>query len=362
MSMNLELSAVAQTQYANLAQAARQHDLRRTIADLPGGFVTKTIKGNTYCYYQYKLPDRTPQQIYIGPNDESTLSIIATHKSLPLNKTRKHLMDMCESVTALGCYSVIPKHAKVLTRLADHGLFRAGSVLVGTHAYLSYQNRFGLIWNGGETTVDLDFAHPGKNISIAIAETTKIDGHAAIESLKMGFFPVNEGTRYVKDDEPDFDLDFLTCLHRGGNSPLPMPQLNLTLQPLRFMEFSMENPAISVLIATSGPIVVNVPRPERFALAKLMLYPERLAGTQPEKARKDLWQAASLIDYLSANDPVALLAAWNDLLERGPTWRKLANIGFQALKQRHPDIQCAISLNAEVSRAIQDERSERPDV
>lgn len=338
-----ELSAVAQTQYANLAQAARQHDLRRSIADLPGGFVTKVIKGQSYWYYQFKQPDRTPQQFYIGPDDEATRTLLSAHKSPLVLRARKHLSDMCEAATALGCYSVIPKHAKVLERLTDHGLFRAGGVLVGTHAYLSYQNRFGIRWTGGETTVDLDFAHPGKNISIAINEGLKIDVHSAIESLKMGFLPVNEGTRYIKYDEPDFDLDFLTCLHRKGDAPIKMSQLNLTLQPLRFMEFSMQEPTVSVLLASSGPIVTNVPRPERYALAKLVLYPERLVGTQPEKANKDLLQAASLIDYLSQNEPDALQAAWSDLLTRGPTWRKLAQQGFSALQQRYPNIRCVIS-------------------
>lgn len=343
MPMFFEVSAAAQTQYANLAQAARQHDFQRSIADLPGGFVTKAIKGHDYWYYQYKLPDRTPQQIYIGPDDEATRVLLAAHKNPLAQRARKHLSDMCEAVAALGCYSVIPKHAKVLERLADHGLFRAGGVLVGTHAYLSYQNRFGIRWTGGETTVDLDFAHPGKNISIAINENLNIDGHGAIESLKMGFLPVNGGTRYVKDDEPDFDLDFLTCLHRGGDEPVKMSQLNLTLQPLRFMEFSMQDPAVSVLVASSGPIVTNVPRPERYALAKLLLYSERLAGTQPEKANKDILQAASLVDYLSQNEPYALQEAWSDLLTRGPTWRKLAKQGLDAMQHRYRDIKCAIA-------------------
>jgi hypothetical protein len=342
MAMYRELSAAAQTQYANLAQAARQHDLQRSIADLPGGFVTKTVKSHTYWYYQYKLPDRTPQQLYVGPDDDNTRALMEAHRNPSSLRARRHLSDMCEAVTALGCYSVIPKHARVLERLANHGLFRAGGVLVGTHAYLAYQNRFGIRWTGGETTVDLDFAHPGKNISIAVNENLQFDGHAAIESLKMGFLPVNEGTRYVKDDEPDFDLDFLTCLHRGGDAPVRIPQLNLTLQPLRFMEFPMQDPAISVLVASGGPIVANVPRPERYALAKLMLYPERLEGAQPEKAQKDLLQAASLIDYLSQNEPESLQDAWSDMLARGPTWRKLADQGLKALLRRYPSIACAI--------------------
>lgn len=348
MPMFVELSALAQTQYANLAQAARQHELRRSIADLPGGVVRKSIKGLDYWYFQYKLPSGTPQQVYIGPDDEATRALIAARTDPAAQQTLRHLSDMCEVVTALGGYSLIPKHARVLARLAHHGLFRAGGVLVGTHAYLSYQNRFGIRWAGGETTVDPGFAHPGRNISIAINEDLKIDAHAAIESLRMGFLPVNAGTRYVKDDEPDFDLDFLTCLHRGGDAPLHMPQLNLSLQPLRFMEFSMQDPCVAVLVASSGPIVVNVPRPERYALAKLLLYPERLEGPQPEKAGKDLLQAASLVDFLSQHQPEALLEAWSDMLGRGPTWRQLARRGLTALQERHAGIACAINWPADM--------------
>jgi hypothetical protein len=344
MKMFIELSAVAQTQYANLAQAARQHDLSRSVADLPGGFVTKSIKGRTYWYYQFKLPDRTPQQFYIGPDDEQTRELLDRHKDPVVERARKHLGSICEAVTALGCYAVIPKHARILERLADHGLFRAGGVLVGTHAYLSYQNRFGVRWTGGETTVDLDFAHPGRNISIALTENFKIDSHRAIDSLKMGFLPVNEGTRYVKDDEPDFDLDFLTCMHRGGTKPIQMPQLNLTLQPLRFMEFPIQNPAVGVLVSSNGPIVVNVPQPERYALAKLIVFTERISGKYPEKASKDLLQAASLIDYLSVSNPTILIDAWDELLQRGPSWRKLAKQGFEVFKYRYPNVQCALKF------------------
>lgn len=346
MPLFVELSAVAQTQYANLAQAARQGQLRRSIADLPGGFVTKTIKSQSYWYFQFKTLDRKPQQVYIGPDDDATRALLAVHNNPEATSARQHLVDLCEAVAALGCYSVIPKHARVLARLADHGLFRAGGVLVGTHAFLSYQNRFGIRWTGGDTTVDLDFAHPGKNISLALNPDVKIDGHAAIESLKMGFLPVNEGTRYVKQDEPDFDLDFLTCQHRGGQAPLAMPMLNLTLQPLRFMEYSMQDPVVDVLVSSSGPIVVNLPRPERYALAKLLIYPDRLSGAQPEKANKDLRQAASLIEFLSQNHQEALKYAWQDLQDRGPAWRRQVSTGVEALLKRHPALESMVAAFA----------------
>jgi hypothetical protein len=338
--MFIEQSSAAQTQYANLAQAARQQNLQRTLADLPGGVVHKTIKNRLYWYYQYKEPTGTPKQIYLGPDDDDTRLLVADHQNPHAAQTRQHLKNLCEAAMALGCYHVIAKHARVLDRLAHHGLFHAGAVLVGTHAYLAYQNRWGIRWTSGDTTVDLDFAHPGRNLSIALNNDLQIDGHAAINTLKMGFLPVNEGTRYVKPDEPDFDLDFLTCLHRGGQAPIAMPQLNLSLQPLRFMEYAMESPVTTVLLASSGPIVVNIPRPERYAMAKLLIHPERLAGQHPEKAPKDLLQAASLIHYLQQHDPEALQEAWDDLVSRGRTWRQNARKGLNALKLRHPNVDC----------------------
>ncbi len=343
MSYFLDQSAAAQTAFAALAQAAHQRDMQRSIADLPGGFVSKTIKGIRYQYYQYKLPGGKAQQIYIGPDDDATRTLMAQHGDAAAQQARRHLGQLGEAALAFGCPAIIARHARVLARLADHGLFRAGCVLVGTHAYLSYQNRLGLVWTGGETTVDLYFAHPGRNISLALNPDLRIDAHAPIDSLKMGFLPVNQGTRYVKDDEPDFDLDFLTCTHRHGDAPVVLPQFNLSLQPIKFMEYALQDPVVTVLLASGGPVVANVPRPERYALAKLLLYPERLAGKQPEKAAKDLMQAASLIDYFAQREPDPLATAWADLMARGPGWRSRAGAGLAALRARHPQVCCTLA-------------------
>ncbi len=343
MPMFIEQSAAAQTAFAGLSQAARQYELRRSIADLPGGFAKKLIKGRTYWYHQVRMPGGKLAQLFVGADDDETRKLIEQHGDAASRDARRHLAALCDSAIALGCYGVIPKHARVLARLADHGLFRAGGILVGTHAYLSYQNRFGLVWTAGDTTVDLDFAHPGKNISLAIDSEAEVNTHAAIESLKMGFLPVSGGTRYVKADEPDFDLDFLTSMHRDGMAAVHMPKLNVTLQPLKFLEFSMEAPIVAVLPTSNGPIVVNVPQPERYALGKLIVYVERLASPQPEKADKDLLQAASLIDYLSQNQADSLRETWDDLLARGPGWRNRAGQAHAALQRKHPGIMCAIA-------------------
>ena len=62
-------------------------------------------------------------------------------------------------------------------------------------------------------TQDVDFAHPGRNISIALPANIRIDVHAAIESLSIGLLPIssfggNAGTTYINPSRPDFRVDF----------------------------------------------------------------------------------------------------------------------------------------------------------
>ena len=192
-------------------------------------------------------------------------------------------------------------------------------------------------WQSGAQTVALDFAHAGRNVSVAIPSDVTMGMGSEIEALKMGFVPVRSLTTYVKSDETDLQIDFVTSLHRGGETPILIKSLNATMLPLKFMEFSMEAPIQITLLAHRGPITVNAPPPEKYALHKLLVYGERPQDMRI-KAAKDLEQAASLIDYLAQNDADLLNETWNDLLGRGPGWRRRALDGLAALKVRFPDI------------------------
>jgi hypothetical protein len=257
------------------------------------------------------------------------------HNDPALKLAQQQLVRMTRAAIELGCADIPPKHARVIERLADSGLFSAGGILVGTHAFLAYQNVFGVRWSAGAATLDLDFAHAGRNVSLALPENLKLDTTAAIDSLQMGFIPNQAHTSFRKADEPDFDLDFLTSRGRAGDAPVTLARLNLTMQPLRFMELSLQDPMRATLLARSGPIVVNLPRPERYALHKLLVYGER-AQAQRTKARKDLAQAAALLDYLLTHDTAEIAARWTDVNSRGPGWRRRLKEGFDAMNTLYP--------------------------
>ena len=82
-------------------------------------------------------------------------------------------------------------------------------------------------------------------------------------------------------------------------------------------------------------MVVNLPRPERYALHKLLVYGER-PQAQRTKARKDIAQAAALMDYLLVHDAAEIAAMWQGVNARGPGWRKRLQEGFQVMTALYP--------------------------
>ena len=328
------LSTAAQTAYASLASARRLEDVR-TVAELPGSFSMKMVKGKKYWYYQ--TPDLTGKQmqIFLGSASDELTELIELHRSGDVKTV--HLRQLTRQAIAVGCPSIVAAHAKIIERLADAGFFRAGGILVGTHVYMAYQNYLGVRWQSAAQTVDVDFAHAGRNVSVAIPSDVTMDMGSEIEALKMGFVPVKSLTTYIKSDEHDLQIDFVTCRHRGGDTPVLIKALNATMQPLKFMEFSMEAPIQVTLLAQRGPITVNAPPPEKYALHKLLVYGERPQNMRV-KATKDLDQAASLIEYLAENDSELLSETWRRLISQGPGWRRRAIEGLKALRERYPAV------------------------
>jgi len=243
---------------------------------------------------------------------------------------------------ALGCTAVLNKHMKVVSRLAEYGFFQAGGVLVGTHAFLAYGNLFGVQWGDSTRTQDIDFAHAGKNIALALPSNLSLNTHNAIDSLEMGLLPITgltgkQGATYLSPKDPSFRLDFLTTLHRGYEEPFQHPQLGIPLQPLKFMEYSLAQVQQAVLFSQDNAVLVNVPHPARYALHKLIVYGER-EGEFVAKASKDLMQAASLLSVLKERRPWEIEAAWEDLKSRGTGWTKRAEQGIAALDEIYPEV------------------------
>ncbi|HEX4384344.1 MAG TPA: nucleotidyltransferase domain-containing protein [Myxococcales bacterium] len=334
-----ELPLSAQTAYAELAEQTRSFELTNALAGLVGSFQKLKRGGREYWYFAYRDLDQKLRLAYVGPDEERTQLLVERFERI---RRDRPLAPQAQAALALGCTPAAPKHFRIVKRLGEYGFFRAGGILIGTHAFLALGNLLGVRWGDGATTLDVDFAHAGRNVSVALPATSvRIDVHGALASLEMGLLPISQfdgsvGAQYRNPADPELRIDFVTSATRS-RKPVHLPELNLTLQPLKFMELSLEGTTQGCLFDRTGACTVNLPAPERYAVHKLIVFGER-PRAERTKAQKDLLQAASLASYFAGSDPNTFNAAWREVLGRGKGWRKRALEGKTALLRIAPEL------------------------
>ena len=336
-----ELPLSAQTAYAELAERTRAFEFDNALAGLSGSFHTLTRKGKAYWYFSYREAGvERSRVIYVGPDNEPVRALVEKFRR---RRNPKALAPQALAAINLGCAPMAPKHFRIIKRLAEYGLFKAGAVLVGTHAFVAYGNLLGMRWREASATLDVDLAHAGRNVSVALPADTDVNVHGALQSLEMGLLPITEldgsiGSQYRNPDDSELRVDFLTSRTRSGQ-PVKMPALNIALEPLKFMEFSLEATTQACVFGRIGACTVNVPAPERYAVHKLLVYGERPLRDRV-KAAKDLLQVAALATYfVQAGQAREFNAAWRDLLSRGRGWRSRAKQGHEALLKLAPELE-----------------------
>lgn len=339
-AMFTDLPVSAQTNFAELVEQAQARMLDRSIADLPGSFNRKDVKGIPYAYWQFHDLEGKLKQVYLGPDDERLRKLVLLREA-GRSRASDGINRLAAACEALGCQTVLRPHFKVIRRLAEHGFFGAGGVLIGTHAFIAMANMLGVRWTGGWRTNDIDFAHAGKNISLALPTNIEADVHDAITSLEMGLLPARsittgEGATYLNAGRGDMRIDLLTVAGRK-DEVYRHARLNVNLQPMKFMEFSLERTTQTTVVSGEDAIVVNIPSPVRYALHKLIVMAEREAHFRA-KIAKDAGQVASLVSYAMERTPHALAEAGDDLMSRGKGWRVRAMEGLAQLAIFHPAI------------------------
>ena len=332
------LSLGAQTAYAELLEQTQGLEMQHHLGRLAGSFHKKKIKKRWYWYFAYRDLDGGMRFVYVGPDSERVAMIIERFNA---EKTVS-LKGRAGAATALGCAAVVPRHYRIIKRLAEYGFFRAGGLLIGTHAFVALGNVLGVHWGEADRTLHVDFARAGRNVSIALPASIQVDVHQALTSLEMGLLPISQfsgdvGAQYRNPKDPELRLDFVTPKHRGTGEPVRVPNLNVALQPLKFMEFALEDVAQGLVLCAEGATVVNLPAPDRYAVHKLIVYGERPVRERA-KAAKDLQQAACLASYFLEDRPTELGRAWHDAVSRGPGWRKRAQQGRAALIKGAPEL------------------------
>ncbi len=309
------------TGYQDLLQA---HAVR-AIADIPGKpFLRDMGAKGKYWYARQRIGDKTIQK-YVGPDTPEIRERIEVAKAA--NEESQAFNQRCSSMVAqlraAGVPALDRDTGKVMNAMAKSGVFRLGGTLVGTHAFRLYSAELGVRFNDVlGVTGDVDIA-AFENLKLVIEDEVDPTLPDTFKDLNLrpapGLDRKNRPTKWVMGGGGT-EVEFLVPLMRQDSDILKLEPLGVYAQALPFLNFLIADPIPAVALYRSG-VLVQIPRPERYAVHKLIVAARRHASSAL-KAKKDLAQAEILFEVLSEDRPAELSNALTTALTKGPKWRE----------------------------------------
>ena len=322
------LSLLTQTAYARLLDLLLTAEVGAP--EDGASLVSKTIRGRRYWYAQRQEGGKKVQR-YLGPETPEVVAIVERSRRRRDDRaSRTELIAMAHSG---GAHILGAAEAQVLDRLSP--VFRVGGVLVGSHAFVVIGNSMGARWREAiARTQDVDIAQD-RHLALAIGKDQQsADVRRALGDAVPRFSvlsPTHPATAF-RVRGTDVEVEILTpMIGRSRGKPVKIEALGVAATPLRFLDYLIEDTQPGAVMGGSG-VLVNVPRPGRFALHKLIVAARRgTSSLGPSKSPKDRAQASALLRLLLAELPGEITLAWKALSVRGKAWRDAVSTSLRLL-------------------------------
>lgn len=312
-------SRAAQVAYQDLL---RLH-LDDTASELIGSVEERVRGGRHYLYDRFRIGTEMKSR-YLGegtPDLRARLARAALLKSEAEGR-RATMARLARVLRAEGLIATDRETGSLLLAFARAGVFRLGGTLVGTAAYALYQGELGVRFSSDDLaqTGDIDFASFAR-LSMALGDRVEENPGDILKTLKFDPVPGLQDRQVWKwrQTRGAAMVEFLTPAF-GKEQVKPLPALGVSAQGLNYLNFLIADPIPALALYRSG-VLVQIPRPERFAIHKLIVADRRRGGPEQAKARKDIGQADFLIRVLAEDRPEDLREACLDARARGPRWR-----------------------------------------
>lgn len=325
--------------HSRAAQAAYQDLLRLHLdaraSELIGSIEERERNGRIYLYDKFRIGTAMRSR-YLGEGTAELRARLGRAAELKAAEEdrRKTMARLVRVLRAEGFNGTDRDTGSLLLAFARAGVFRLGGTLVGTAAFALYQGELGLRFTSEELaqTGDIDFAS-FERLSVALADRVEESPGDILQAMKFDAVPGVEDRQVWRwrQTRGTAMVEFLTPAF-GEERVKPLPALGVSARALNYLNFLIAEPIPAVALYRSG-VLVQIPRPERFAIHKLIVADRRRDGADQAKARKDRAQAAFLIEVLAEDRPEDLREAHQDALGRGPRWRERLGASLARMPQ-----------------------------
>jgi hypothetical protein len=294
------------------AELKRQSlEQRRLLIGTPGSVVVRTNAGRRFLYRDYYDPLGKKAGDYIGPEDDAAAQARAAEIREQI-ALANGLLEEASLLVKNGYVRVEPRTNAILAALANNDLFRAGAVLVGSHAYGALLNELGAR-AAATGTEDVDVARAKRLELPSEAKSFK----AMLDESRVPLQPVPQldpkrpPTSFKPPGRDRLRVDLLMPTDGSAIKILSVPELAAYATALPFLRYVTDDPLPGLVIGRSAMVPVNLPRPERLAWHKMLV--SQIRHETSEKAPKDIEQAATLVAILAESAPESLEGAFADV-------------------------------------------------
>ncbi|MDF3855265.1 GSU2403 family nucleotidyltransferase fold protein [Paracoccus sp. P2] len=318
--MAQHLSPVAVAAWTDLLR----HLKDAAVSELRGVPRLKKVGRKGYWYDHFRIGDRTLDR-YIGEDGEELRARLERLESLreAEKQSQRERARLMRILRAEGCLMTDRGSGQVISAMARAGVFRLGGTLVGTQAFRCYEGELGVRigFDQAAMTDDIDIAS-FERLSLVLGDQVTEPLAEVFRELRFAPLPSVEGQRVWRwrQGEQQTLVEFLTPCFDGTEGLRDLPALGVSAQSLHYLNFLIAEPIRVPLLYRAG-FLIQVPRPERYAIHKLIVADRRRDGPDTLKARKDRAQAEFLIEVLAEERPEELHDAYETAMAQGPSWR-----------------------------------------
>ncbi len=273
----------------------------------PGNLTQRTNESGTkFWVHRYSDALGRRQETYLGTGDDP--AVIARLEPLRRRiEAANATIDRIRVLARAGFATVDRKTYATLASLHNHGLFRAGAVLVGSHAFGAILNALGAR-AVPYATEDVDIARPeplGLRALPPFLDMLRETGIAFFEvpALSRRQHP----TSFKEPGGSRLKVDLLVPSPGEGYPTIAVPELKAYAKGLPFLRYLLGESQQVPVLSPHGAVLVRVPVPERYAIHKLVV--SQLRSMRSSKPAKDLHQAAILIEAVVERFPGAIEGA-----------------------------------------------------